>query len=123
MNASRPSWQSLWPLFAGPVAWTAHFLVSYVGAAVYCAKLGQAADVWPLRVGLGVATVIALAFIGLAAHHGFHQWRVERDTVQDQPTATDRRQLLGQAAILLCGLSAVATLYQTLPAVFFRSCQ
>ena len=30
--------ESLWTLFTAPVVWALHFLVCYVGAAIFCAK-------------------------------------------------------------------------------------
>ena len=32
--------ESLWTLFTAPIVWALHFLVCYVGAAIYCAKPG-----------------------------------------------------------------------------------
>ncbi len=107
----------------GPTIWAAHFLVCYVTAAVLCAKSGSAADFAVIRIVVAAATAVALAGIAWAGIAAFRQWRVEYDVVQDQPTEADRRQLLGQAGMLLSGLSAVAVIYVALPALFIGGCR
>jgi hypothetical protein len=123
MDRAAPGWQTMWPLFLGPMIWALHFLTIYIFAAVFCAKYALAADFTLVRIAVAVATVVALAGIGLVGFQGFQQWRVERDLRQDKPTDVDRRQLLGQAAILLCGLSAVAVVYGAMPALYIGSCR
>lgn len=122
MRQVSDPWQTLWPFLIGPSIWAIHFLVCYVTAAVFCAKAGPAADFAVVQVAVAAATGAALIGIVIAGFMAFNQWRVERDIVQDQPTEADRRQLLGQAGILLCGLSAVGVIYVALPAVFIRGC-
>lgn len=122
MSEATAAWRTLWPIFVGPVIWAAHFLVCYIFAAVFCAKAGFAADFTAVRLVVAGATAAALAGIAVTGYHGFRQWRVAFDIRQDQPTDEDRRQLLGQSAMLLCGLSAVGVIYGGLPAVFIESC-
>lgn len=123
MTYMTEAWRTLWPLLFGPTIWALHFLVCYVFAAVFCAKAGPSADFSNVRLVVVVTTALALAAIAFAGFLGYRQWAIERDVRQDRPTDVDRRQLLGQAAILLCGLSAVAVVYVALPAVFIASCR
>ena len=71
--------ETLWTLFTAPVVWALHFLVCYVGAAIYCAKQ-DAVDFGfgVVRAGIGAVTIAALAMIVLSAvlagiHHGLSQ--------------------------------------------------
>lgn len=123
MAHATEAWRTLWPILFGPTIWALHFLVSYIFAAVFCAKTGDPAAFSTVRLVVAVATVVALGGIALVGLHGFRQWRVAYDLRQDQPTEEDRRQLLGQAAMLLCGLSAVGVIYTALPAIFIESCR
>jgi hypothetical protein len=116
------AWRTLWPILFGPTIWALHFLVCYVFAAVFCAKAEPSADFFPVRLVVAAATALALAAIAFVGFLGYRQWAIEHDMRQDQPTDVDRRQLLGQASILLCGLSAVAVVYGAFPAVFIASC-
>lgn len=116
--------ESLWRLTFGPAAWAAHFVLSYVTAAVWCAKVaGRAGPLGSARLLIGLYTLVTLLFIGYTAWRG---WRYAQfgnaKTPHDDDTAADRHRFLGFATVLLCGLSAVATLYVALGAVLIRSC-
>lgn len=123
MRQTPAAWQTLWPFLSGPSIWAVHFLVCYVTAAVFCAKLGSAADFAIIRTVVAGATAIALAGVAVAGIQAYRQWSIERDFVHDEPTEVDRRQLLGQAGMLLSGLSALAVIYVALPALFIGGCQ
>lgn len=116
--------ESLWTLFTAPVVWAIHFLVCYVGAAVFCARR----ELWPfdfnsVRLGIGIATVIALAMIVASAWLAWRQWRFGAyDPPHDQPTAHDRRGFQGFATLLLSGLSFVAVVYTALPVLVIAEC-
>ena len=116
--------ETLWTLFTAPVVWAAHFLVSYVGAAIFCAKRQQLAfgfDV--LRLGIAAITVIALAMIVLSAWLAWRQWGFgAHDPPHDDPTAHDRTLFQGFATLLLSGLSFVAVLYVAMPLLFVAEC-
>lgn len=116
---------SLWELIAGPTVWSAYFLVVYVGAAIFCAKAGAAADFQTLRfavLGLGLA---ALAIIGYAGADAWRRWRRGEEDLppHDDDTEMSRHQFLALATLLLCGVSFVATIFVALPAIFFASCR
>ncbi|MDN2564882.1 hypothetical protein N1F89_01490 [Aquibium sp. A9E412] len=116
--------ESLWTLFTGPVVWAAHFLVCYVGGAVYCARrewLGFGFE-W-VRIGVGAATAVALALIVAAAWLSWRQWGFgTEDPPHDAATAHDRRSFQGFATLLLSGLSFVAVVYTALPVLMIAEC-
>lgn len=116
--------KSPWTLVAGPATWALHFLACYVLAAVWCAKMSRVATLGEARVALWVLTAVALAVI---AGFGWRGWRVHRrgraSLPHDAPHADDRSRFLGFAALLLCGLSAVAVLYSALAIAIIGDCR
>jgi hypothetical protein len=106
-----------------PTIWAAHFLASYLTAAIWCAKAGTGAELAGVRVAVAAITVAALAGILLTWWHGLRRHRHGMGAVpHDLDTAEDRHRFLGFATVLLSGLSAVGVLYVALPALFFRTC-
>lgn len=106
---------------ASPTIWAAHFLLSYITAAIWCAKTGAPLD--PVRVAIAVYTAIALAGIGFAGWRGLRRHKLGTATVpHDFDTPEDRHRFIGFATLLLSGLSAVATIYVALVAVFIETC-
>lgn len=124
MASTTSARESLWWLILGPTVWAMHFLVSYIAAAIYCAKAGPFADLTPIRVAIAVVTVVALAGIVAAGLHARRHWgfSLQVRPAYDADTLSDRRHFLGFATMLLCGVSFVATLYVALPAVVFDTC-
>ncbi|MDK1389161.1 hypothetical protein ILFOPFJJ_00430 [Ensifer psoraleae] len=123
---SRPSGglESLWTLFTAPVVWAAHFLICYLGVAIYCAKR----DRFPIgfdaiRVGIGVATAFALVAILVSAWLAWRQWGFgAHDPPHDEPTRHDRTLFQGFATLLLSGLSFIAVVFVALPVLFVTEC-
>jgi hypothetical protein len=117
--------ETLWLLVAAPAIWAAHLLLSYATAAVWCAKMaGPDASLWDVRLLVGVYTAIALVAIGAVGWGGLRRHRHGAETApHDLDSPGDRHRFLGFATLLLAGLSAVATLYVALAAVFIRTCQ
>jgi hypothetical protein len=117
--------ESLWTLAASPLAWAAHFLLSYVTAAVWCAKFAKPGDsLSGVRVAIGVYTVLALAVIAVVGARGWRRHRHGHAPLpHDADTPEDRHRFLGFATVLLSGLSAVAVLYASLAAVFIGDCR
>jgi hypothetical protein len=116
--------ESLWMLTVAPVIWAAHLGLSYATAAVWCAKVaGPGGSLDTVRAVIGGYTALALLGIGLTGWRGL---RRQRQGVDRSPragdTSEDRHQFLGWATLLLSGLSAVATVYAALVAVFFERC-
>ncbi|MGH9900638.1 MAG: hypothetical protein ACRD68_02240 [Pyrinomonadaceae bacterium] len=116
--------QSLWLLTASPVMWAAHFLLSYITASIWCAKMAGTDDaLWSVRVAIIIYTVVALAGIGITGWIGYRRHSYGNASApHDDDTPEDRHRFLGFSTLLLSALSAVATLYAALVVVFFRSC-
>lgn len=124
---------SLWLLTIAPTIWAAHLMLSYITAAVWCAKFAapgaalngvRAAIVWYTAVAL-----IAIAVVGWEGfrRHSFPSTAIGADgtetTTHDLDSPEDRHRFLGFATLLLAGLSAVAVLYAALAATFFETCR
>jgi hypothetical protein len=116
--------QSLLLLAASPVIWAAHFFLSYLTAAIWCAKVaGPDGSIGGVRVAIAIYTVLALSGIGVIGWRALRRHRYGTATrPHDDDTPADRHRFLGFAAVLLSGLSAVAVLYAALAAVFIGSC-
>lgn len=109
----------------GPMIWAAHFLLSYVTAAVWCARVaGRSGTLGGARVAIAIYTALALGGIAITGWRGWRRHHYGSATLpHDFDTPQDRHRALGFATVLLCGLSAVATLYVALAAVFIATCQ
>lgn len=125
MASIEMSRDSLWTLIAGPTVWAVYFLLCYIVAAVYCAKVGSLnASLAGVRIAIAVFTVVALTLIIRAGLGAYRNWGfATADPPHDDDTRTDRRRFLGYATLLLCGLSFVATVYVALPALIFSTCR
>jgi hypothetical protein len=115
---------TLWMLTTGPTIWAAHLLLSYVTAAVWCAKTSRAAALADVRLVIAGYTVIALAAIAFFGWRGLRQHRWGTATLpHDAPTAADRHRFLGFSTLLLCGLSFVAVLYAGFAVAVIGTCR
>lgn len=117
--------ESLWFLTFSPAIWAAHFMLSYVTAAIWCAKQPTAlAPLSGVRLAIAAYTVVALAGILVV---GWIAYRAHRHGGEPPPhdadTPEDRHRFMGFATLLLSGLSAVAVGYAALVAVFVETCQ
>jgi hypothetical protein len=76
MNAPPEHKESLWLLIVSPTIWAVHFLLSYISAAIWCAKFASRYDsIEPVRWAIVFYTAVAL----LGIHGGSAAWhRVER---------------------------------------------
>jgi hypothetical protein len=124
MNQLLERNQSLWLMIAGPVIWAAHFLLSYVTASIWCAKTaGPGGSLLTVRWAIGGLTVLALAGLGASIWDGYRRYSYGAATLpHDGDTPEDRHRFLGFATLLLSLLSAVATIYSALAAVFITNC-
>jgi hypothetical protein len=115
----------LWALAASPAIWAAHFLLSYATAAVWCAKVaGAGGPLAGARVAIGAFTAVALGAIAIVGWGGYRRHRHgDSPAPHDDDTPEDRHRFLGLATAMLSGLSAVATVYSALAAVFIGSCR
>jgi hypothetical protein len=116
--------QSLLLLTASPVVWAAHFMLSYLTAAIWCAKVaGPAGSLGGVRLAIAIYTVLALGGIGYIGWRAFRRHSYGTATLpHDDDSPEDRHRFLGFAALLLSALSAVAVIYAALAAVFIGSC-
>ena len=116
---------TLWLLTIAPTIWAAHLLLSYISAAVWCAKFASpAAPVDGIRTAINWYTVVALTGIAIVGWEGFRRHRHGTEaTTHDLDTPDDQHRFLGFATLLLSGLSAVAVLYAALAATFFETCR
>jgi hypothetical protein len=116
--------QSLLFLTASPVIWAAHFMLSYLTAAIWCAKVaGPGGSLGVVRVAIAIYTVLALSGIGYIGWQAFRRHSYGTATLpHDDDSPEDRHRFLGFAALLLSALSAVAVIYAALAAVFIGSC-
>jgi len=124
---------SLFSLIAGPLVWSAHFLSLYVFTAIACAHGFFDDRILGLRlvplVG-GAITLVAVALILDALVLSWRRWRgLPRDgepeplPPQDRNDVASRRRFMAHAGLLLSGLALIATIWETLPIVFFASCR
>lgn len=109
-----------------PTIWAAHFLVVYVGGAVWCAKAGREAGLDPVRWLTLAATLVALVAIAAVFRS---LWRVRTpEDFEGNPNFSgnepeDRHRFLSHVGITLCALSAVAILFVALPTVMVDTCR
>jgi hypothetical protein len=116
----------LWQVILAPVVWSAHFLVSYVGTAVYCEKVGREAALDPVRVLVILATVAGLVIVGVSTRG---LWKVRGRSLTDDDfdyeynSPEERHRFLSHVALMLSALSAIGMLYVALPAFLLDSCR
>lgn len=125
MNALQPPGDSLRALVAAPTIWAVHFLLCYIGAAVYCAKADPGAALDPVRVWVAIVTALALTGIAATGVVAFRHGGSRSGIIApyDEDTEADRRRFLSIATLMLAGLSFVGTLFVGLPAIFMSTCQ
>lgn len=136
-----PDRYSLWLLTIGPTIWALHLLLSYITAAVWCARFVPAGG--PLN-GVQTAilwyTSVALIGIGITGWEGLRRHRHPSTalgaspstalgaggteaTTHDLDTREDRHRFVGFATLLLSGLSAVGVVYAAIAARYFDTCR
>jgi hypothetical protein len=116
---------SLWLLTFAPTIWVVHLLLSYVTAAIWCAKFVPfGGGLGSIRVAVWAYTAVALVGITIVGWEGLRRHRHGTEaTTHDLDSVEDRRRFLGFATLLLSGLSAVAVLYAALAAMYFETCR
>ena len=112
---------TLWTLIIPPTLWAAHFLFSYLWAAVRCAKLGSFAD---SPAAFAIGTVLALVLIALAGILAHIQSRIPGDPAPHEAgTDVDRVRFLAKATLLLSGLSFAGVVFTAMPVLFLQDCR
>ena len=124
---------SLFSVIAGPLVWTAHFLSLYIFTAIACAKGFFHEEILGMRVvqRFGAAvTVLAVVLILDAILLSYRRWRgmpwdgrPDPLPPHDANDVASRRRFMAYAGFLLSGLALIATIWETLPIVFFATCQ
>lgn len=119
----REEAESLWQITLAPVTWVAHFVTSYGVAAVICTKAPGLLG--PARIGLAVATLVALALIAWLGWRAWKQWDLRNtgDYTNALGQAEDRHQFLGHAAVLLALISGIGVIYGALPVLMLDTCR
>jgi hypothetical protein len=125
MKALPEDRESLWLLIVSPTIWAAHFLMSYITAAIWCAKYASRFEtIEPVRWAIGAFTVLALAGIAINGRSGLRRHQFGSESLpHDFDTPGDRHRFLGFATALLAALSAVATIFAALVIIFFNDCR
>ena len=112
---------TLWTLIVPPTLWAAHFLFSYIWAAVLCAKTGSFAR-YPTAFAIG--TVLALVLIVASGVIAWIQGRGPGDPPpHDDGTDVDRLRFLAKSTLLLAGLSFVGVVFTALPVLMIGDCR
>src|SRR5688500_6961663 len=117
--------ESLWLVITSPMIWSAHFLLSYVTAAVWCAKsAGPDGPLASARVAIAIYTLIAIIGISFTGWRGYRRHMFGTVTsAHDFDSPAGRHGFLGFAVVALSMLSAIATLYVALAIVFIGTCR
>jgi hypothetical protein len=124
---------SLFSLIAGPLVWTVHFLTLYIFTAIACAHGFFDHEIFGVRVVPlvgGAVTLVAVALILDALVLSYRRWRGKPSDGElaplpphDRSDVASRRRFMAYAGFLLSGLALIATIWETLPIVFFATCQ
>ena len=123
---------SLFTLIAGPLVWTVHFLALYIFTAIACAQGFFHHEFLGVRIVQlfgGAVTVVAVGLILDAAVLSYRRWRGMPSDGEPAPLpphdandVASRRRFMAYAGLLLSGLALIATVWETLPLLFFATC-
>jgi hypothetical protein len=125
MHETAEENQGLWLLTISPSIWAAHFLLSYLTAAIHCARFAGPDNSFDgVRLAIAIYTGVALVGIGVTGWIGYRRHGYGSEAVpHDLDTPDDRHRFLGFATLLLSGLSAVAVLFVALAAWYMEDCR
>ena len=124
---------SLFAVIAGPLVWTGHFLALYIFTAIACAEGFFDHEVLGLRIVLlvgGLITLLAVVLIVDGIVISWRRWRGRgadgaREPLppHDSNDPESSRRFMAYAALLLSGIALIATVWETLPILFYASCR
>ncbi|WP_137388778.1 hypothetical protein [Rhodoligotrophos defluvii] len=117
---------SLIGMVAGPLVWTAHFLVAYILVAVGCAfgfGTSGPGEWGAVRTAVIIASGIALAIIAVLILLAWRRWTQSGGSETPQNERQARHRFMAVGSLLLCFLSGVAVVYVTVPLFFLAACQ
>ena len=123
---SRQTKATLAVFLAGPLIWSAHFMLVYLVVEAGCTGGGPGLDLFdppvPTVVIVASTAVAALACLATAGW-GYRRWRAERgSTDPSDPPPPDPGGSLAFAGLLLSLLGFVSVLFVGLPALFLPGC-
>lgn len=111
-------------LVAAPVVWAAHFLASYVTAAIWCAKAaGPERSFVGARLAITIYTAAAIAALLALGWRAMRGHRAAPPVAEDRDSAEARHRFMTFAALLLVGLSVVAVVYAGMATALAGSCR
>jgi hypothetical protein len=124
MNAVSEKKESLWFLIVSPTIWAGHFMLSYLTAAIWCAKFaGPNNSLAGVRIAIVIYTALAMVGIGISGWMGYRKHSYGEATLpHDADSPEDRHRFLGFAALLLSALGFVAVMFAALVVLFFWRC-
>ena len=124
MDETHEKKQNLWMFTAAPAIWSTYFMITYITAAIGCSiRAEPGGSIRSVTIAIAVYTAVALAAIALVGRYGYRRHRHGSETTtHDFDTPGDRHRFLGFAILLLSGLSAIATIYVGIVAIFMRNC-
>ncbi|WOI55266.1 hypothetical protein [Palleronia sp. LCG004] len=119
-----PPKTAMWQLIAGPIIWSVHFVLTYGGTAIFCAKLEMGPLALPLRGYVAGVTIAALVAIAITGWLAWVKWDLtdDWDYIHEEPTDEERTEFLGHAGVLLCVVSAIGVIFVGLPALLITGC-
>lgn len=110
-------------LVAAPLVWAAHFMLSYVTAAIWCAKLSTRGSLGTAQIAIAVYTLVALALVGWIGWRAYRRQRGDHVKLpDDRDSAAGRQKFLAYATLLLAGISSIAIFYAALATALAGSC-
>ncbi|QDV42384.1 hypothetical protein Enr13x_22290 [Stieleria neptunia] len=115
---------AIWWIVAAPSVWAAHFLASYLTAAIFCAKFADSdRSAGEVQMAVMAYTVLAMVILAGVGWVGYRRHQSGHDGgPHDGDTRADQRRLVGLSTFLLSCLSAVATVFTALVLYFVGTC-
>ncbi|MCB2053929.1 MAG: hypothetical protein KDE35_06780 [Geminicoccaceae bacterium] len=126
LRRTSGSGTDLWNVVQPPTIWAVHFLISYLAAAILCARADRTAPLDPVFWTVMTATAVALMLIALVV---LRLWRVEKFSTVDEDlefernTPEERHRFLAHVSLMLSVLSAVGVLYVAMPVLLIDTCR